>query len=78
MAYQVTFKFALGDSVFFMHKNKIQEGEVKNCQFNESPEEVTITYRVQFPDSEKDNYPMTEKILEELVFETKEDLLASL
>lgn len=78
MTHQVTFKFAPEDKVFFMHKNKVQEGEVRHCQVNQSTEEFTITYRIQFPDSEKDNYPMTEKREEKYVFGTKEDLLASL
>tara|TARA_R110002020_G_scaffold100855_5_gene238099 strand:- start:25450 stop:25686 length:237 start_codon:yes stop_codon:yes gene_type:complete len=78
MAHNVTFKFAPGDTVFFMHENRIQEGEVKHTQFNQNSDGVTIKYSIVFPDSSKGDYPTIKQRIEEYVFSTKKDLLASL
>jgi len=78
MANQVTFKFAPEDSVFFMHNNRVQEGLIKYIQVNQDSHGITIKYSIVFPDSNRDDYPMTEQRIEEHVFATKKDLLASL
>ncbi len=78
MAHNVTFKFAPGDSIFFMHNNRIQEGQVKNAQIDQDFDGMTIKYVIVFPDSNKDDYPMLEHRTEEYVFATKEDLIKSL
>lgn len=72
MAHQVTFNFQPGDKVFIMDENIVKEGTVKSIQCDQDSDGVRIFYNICT------GYPAARERIQDLVFGTKEDLLASL
>ena len=65
-------KFKIGDSVFFMHSNKVREGTIKKISINiESHTEIRYKLRVKETFTDK-------SLLENNIFLTKEELLKTL
>ena len=65
-------KFKVGDNVFFMHNNKVQEGTIKKITVTvESC--IEVRYKVEIK-----GYFTNKSLLESKAFSSKKDLLNSL
>lgn len=76
---KVETKFNIGDTIYFMNKNKVVEGTVLSISINITNNDAVFKYKVDMKRDEKyTNYHPAKYIYEEDAYADKESLLNAL